>query len=478
MEAPHRGGMLKRPMDEKAAIYTSSASFDHEIIEATVYVNAAHIKALAKLGVISQTAALDALQELKSFVEKRPQIPATVEDVHIFLESLVSRSVPEVGEMLALGKSRNDAVVAAIKIEAKRRIYGTSLTLLNTVESLLQRSLAEAETVFPVYTHLQRAAPATFGFLLQAYAVRFLRGVHHLLEAVKPLEESPLGSAAVAGTSVPLDRKYLAEILGFKTASVNALEATAARDFLIPVLSALLQTSLVLSSFAEELVLYCSDEFGFLTMPDEYSATSSIMPQKRNPVVAEIMRTKVGEILGLLCSVSMILGRQPSGYSLDLQQTTPKLWKAFEEIQTSMSLLGEIVKDVRINAEKALRACGPPAAAVEVANHLTLSKKLPFRKAHQIAGKISAAIASGGLDDHTLKQIFSEHGLDSPYEIDEILNLMEPTRVVRRYAVAGSANPAYVREAGYQLLKQVADLRDEVDRRSREFENVLMTVLE
>lgn len=463
-------------MDPEAARYTSSSAFDKDIFEATVYVNAAHIRALQKIGVIGSGEAAEAVAVLKSLLEKRPDIPETVEDVHIYLETLVSKTVPKVGEMLALGKSRNDAVVAAVKIEAKRRLFDTSRKILEAVEELIQRSIEEAETVFPVYTHLQRAAPATFGFILQSYAIRLERCVSQLINSLEVLDESPLGSAAVAGTSIPLDRKFIAEILGFKKVSLNALEATASRDFLLQTVSALLNSAVVMSCFAEEMVLYCSEEFGLLRMAEELSATSSIMPQKRNPVVAEIMRTKSAELLAIVSSLAMMLSRQPSGYNIDLQQTTPKLWKAFRETGSTASLLKKMVMSVEVVRDKAYEACGPPTAAVEVANYLTMNRGVSFRKAHQIAAKISKAMASRSLSGNTLNTIFAEHGVQ-PCSLEELLSLMEPSRVVRAYAVDGSAHPDKVRETSRKILEEVAMLRSLVDMKSRELDHVLRLLM-
>ncbi|MDW8083976.1 MAG: argininosuccinate lyase [Candidatus Caldarchaeum sp.] len=476
MEAPHRGGMLPREMDVDAARYTSSSSFDPEIFEATVYVNAAHIKALDKLGIIDKRATAAALSVLKSILSERPTIPETAEDIHIFIESLVSKSVASVGEMLALGKSRNDAVVAAVKIEVKRRLYRLVEKILEAVEVVLNRSLSEKDTIFPVYTHLQRAAPATFGFVLQSYAVRLLRCVSALMNCLDACEECPLGSAAVAGTSIPLDREFVAESLGFKKISVNALEATASRDFLIQLLSALLQTAVVLSCFAEEMVLYSSEEFGLLLMPAEHSATSSIMPQKRNPVVAEIMRTKAAELLGQLISVSVILSRQPSGYNLDLQQTTPKVWKAFEEISESVALMARLAETVQVNRQKALQACGPPAAAVEIANMLTMEKRLSFRRAHKIAAKISRLFVMRQLDEESCRRVFEEECVD-PVSLETLMSLMDPANAVYRYSVDGSAHPEKVAEASRRLLAEARDLKASVIIKGREFVEILQRLL-
>ncbi len=475
---PHRRGMLERDMDHDAALYTSSSSFDRYIFDSAVYVNIAHVKALERLGVISNESAKRAVSSLSSLLKSDLSIPEEVEDVHIYIESILSKQVPEVGEMLALGKSRNDAVVASIKIKIKQRVYGLSLTLLDVVEAMVNRSITESNTIFPIYTHLQRAAPATFGFILQAYAVRLYKTVPQLEAVIEACEECPLGSAACAGTSVPLDREYLARLLGFSRISRNALEATASRDFLLQCLAALLTIAVILSSFAEELVLYSSEEFGFLRMPDEYLATSSIMPQKRNPVVAEIMRTKAAEVLGSLVAVTGMLVRQPSGYNIDLQQTTPKLWKAFDELDSSLKLLERVVKTVEVELSRALHSSMPPTAAIEIANHLTLNYGVSFRKAHEIAGGISRLVISRQLNSQSLKKLFDEKSVKIYLGVEEVLSIMDPLKTVERYAVEGSANPQYVRRFGMELLEELRKVKMRFLEGSERFSKTLQELLD
>ncbi|MEM2133154.1 MAG: argininosuccinate lyase [Candidatus Caldarchaeum sp.] len=476
MDAPHRAA-LSRGMDEEAARYTSSAAFDTEIYEATVYVNAAHIKMLEKQGLVSEASVEKAVAALKQLLQTRQPLPSTVEDIHIYLEQILAEKAPEAAEMLSLGKSRNDAVVAAVKIEVRRRVYKVAEEVLDAVEALVRKSLEHAATIFPVYTHLQRAAPATFGFILQSYATRLLRCYNTLLNNLDACEESPLGSAAVAGTSAPVDREYLAQLLGFKRISWNALDATASREFLVLLLSPLHAIALVLSSFAEEMVLYSSEEFGLIQIPEELAATSSIMPQKRNPVVAEIMRTKASEVLGLLATVSGILSRQPSGYNLDLQQVTPKIWQALREVSDSLHVLKKMVERIEVNKMRAREACAPPTAAVELANHLTLKHGIGFRKAHQIAAKISRSIAEKTFTQEKLDTIFHEHGLKPLYTVGEVLNIMDPVATVQRYKAEGSANPFMVSENVDRLLKMVEEQRKRVEMERRFLEDRLQKLL-
>ena len=477
MGAPHRKGVLRKEMDPEAAEYTSSSSFDREIYEATVYVNIAHLRALEKLGVIGRDAADRGVAVLSRMLRERVEPPPDVEDIHIYVETLLSKEVPEAGENLALGKSRNDAVVAAIKIRLRERTYQLCRQLADCIKALLEKSVEESATLFPVYTHLQRAAPATYGFVLHAYAVRLYKVLPSFRRVLEECEESPLGSAAVAGTSVPLDRQHLAELLGFRKIGVNALESTASREFIILALSALLAAAVVLSSVAEEFVLYSSEEFGLVEMPEELAATSSIMPQKRNPVVAEVMRTKAAEVMGLLASAEQIVCRMPSGYNLDLQQATPKLWNAFRELESSLNLLTKLVKGASVRKERALYACMPPVAAVELANHLTLKHGVSFRKAHAVAGRVSRLMAERRLSDEALKQVFEENGVEAGLGVADVFDIMDPVKTVERYAVEGSANPRYVAKSAQDLLRELEKFREWLENESRVFREKLDLLL-
>jgi argininosuccinate lyase len=305
---------------------------------------------------------------------------------------------------------------------------------------------------------LQRAAPATFGFVMHSYAIRLLKALQHVKMVYELVDESPLGSAAVAGTSVPLDREYASSLLGFSKVSQNALESTASRDFIIEALSCLSIIALILSSLSEELVVFSSEEFGLIEFPEEFSATSSIMPQKRNPVVAEIARTKASELLGLLTSVVMMGTRQVSGYNLDLQQITPKLWQAFEIMEETLHVMTKLIPNLKVNEDRCMAACSPPTGIVEVANHLSLKYGVPFRNAHAFAGRISKLMYEGGLNEASLQKTKAEFNIEAPLTLEDVMKLMEPIRVVYSYTTIGSANPELVKRA---VEDSMMDLEEE-----------------
>lgn len=439
---------MERELDVDAAKYTSSLHFDKEILESVILVNIAHVKLLEKAGIIPSDLAERAEKHLQGMLKNPPSLDdPRYEDVHMVIEAELTKHVPQIGASLALGKSRNDAVVTAIKLRLKERLLRLHEVCLAFCDALLRKALAESDTIFPVYTHLQRAAPATFGFVMHSYAIRVLKALQHVKMLYELVDESPLGSAAVAGTSVPLDREYSASLLGFSRVSQNALESTASRDFIVEALSCLTLIMLILSSLSEELVIFSSEEFALIEFPEEFSATSSIMPQKRNPVVAEISRTKLGELLGLLTSATVIAARQASGYNLDLQQITPKLWQALEVVEETLQMMTKLIPSLKVNKDRCMRACNPPTGIVEVANYLSLEHKIPFRDAHAFAGRISKLLYDGKLDEASLRKTKAEFNIDVPLELDDLMVLMEPRRVVHSYRTVGSANPALVRRA-------------------------------
>ncbi|MEM2909668.1 MAG: argininosuccinate lyase [Nitrososphaerota archaeon] len=444
----HRRGRIEHEFDIDAAKYTSSLHFDKEILESVILVNIAHVRLLEKAGIIPSELAEKAERYLQEMLAKPPSLDdPRYEDVHMVIEAELTKYVPQIGASLALGKSRNDAVVTAIKLRLKERLLSFHKNCLTFCDAVLRKALAESETIFPVYTHLQRAAPATFGFVMHSYAVRLIKALQHLKVVYELSDESPLGSAAVAGTSVPLDREYSASLLGFSRISQNALESTTSRDFIIAALSCLTLIALILSSLSEELVIFSSEEFALIEFPEEFSATSSIMPQKRNPVVVEISRTKLAELLGLLTSTTVMAARQASGYSLDLQQITPKLWQALEIMEETLHMMTKLIPSLKINKDRCMAACSPPTGIVEVANYLSLKHKIPFRDAHAFAGRISRLLYEGGLNENLLQKTKAEFNTNIPLTLDELMNLMEPKRVVHSYMTVGSANPELVRHA-------------------------------
>lgn len=474
-----RRGRLRKDLERDAAEYTSSLKFDREILKAVVAVNAVHLKMLHRLGFVDEVTCRSALETLKELSNSSLEaIDPSLEDVHIYVEEELMKRVPVAAGMLSFGKSRNDAVSAAIRIRARERCIRLIAASLDFVEGVLDVAERDAATIFPVFTHMQVAAPATYGFVLSYYASRVLGAVRSFFNALKELNVSPLGAAAVAGTSIPLDREWEAKELAFDGLVENALEASSSRDFVIDVLSSILKLSLILSDFAEDFVVLSSSGLELLDVPEELSSTSSIMPHKKNPIVPEIIRTKVGEVLAELVRSTVIASRKFGGYNLDLQQITPSIWKAFDEIETTVRIAKTVVSLTKVRAERAIEACKPPAGIVELANKLTLEKRLPFRKAHVLCGEIARLIEEGLLSDEELERVSKGLGIDLGIGRKELLELIEPYRVVRSYVTDGSSNPSMVLKLVKELRRVLGEYRRKVDELEAKFLAVYEKVFE
>ncbi|MEM2040767.1 MAG: argininosuccinate lyase [Nitrososphaerota archaeon] len=452
-----REGRLRRKMDRDAAEYITSLPFDTEIYKEVILINAVHLKMLAKLGYISKEDLVKGLNTLKEMLERPINLDnPLLEDIHIVVEDYLSRQLPNAGLNLALGKSRNDAVATAIRMHVKEKIVEIVDEGIQLIESLLRKAQEEASTVFPVYTHLQVAAPATFGFIMSFYASRMISALESLTHAYMSSDQCPLGAGAVCGSSIMLDREWMASQLGFSYVLENALDASSSRDFLIDLLSAILKLALPITDMSEELVLYSSGEYGLIVFPDEYSSTSSIMPHKKNPVVAEIGRTKVSEIASEFLRIIMIMQRKVSGYVLDLQQITPGVWRAINHLLFTLRIYKKMIPQISINKERAYELCRPPVAMTELANYLTTSLRIPYRTAHKICGEATLLLIENKLTDEAFREVLKSHGVDASLTVQEVLSILEPKSVVSSYKTMGSANP-------YEVSRMISHMEEELE---------------
>jgi argininosuccinate lyase len=467
-----RLGRLRGEMPRDVAEYTSSLKFDREIYGEVIVINAVHLKLLARLGHLSGDALTRGLAALREAYDNPLEMEdPSLEDVHMVVEDYLVKTVPEAGENLALGKSRNDSVATAIRMRAKSWALTLMESSLGLVEALLVRAYGEAETVYPATTHQQTAAPATFGFTLTHYASRLLSALGSLAKAYEELDQCPQGAAACCGSTLPIDRRWLAEQLGFKRVLEHALDASSSRDFAVDILSAVLKLLVVVSDMAEWLIHDFT--LGLLDMGDEFCSTSSIMPQKRNPVVLEVARTKVSEALGEVVRVSSMIQRRVGGYVLDLQQVTPSIWRLLGEAESTMRVLSKLVGTLSVDAEAALKRCGMEAGMVELANYLTLKYGVGFRRAHRVCGRIARMLAEGSLTEEALWRVFEEEGIPAKLTLEEVSKILDPRTIVSNYATLGSANPSEVRRMVEEMGRRVEELRTWVSEKRRVLEAVV-----
>jgi argininosuccinate lyase len=445
-----RGPRLRKPSDEALA-FTSSMADDARIARHVILVNVAHMVALVRAGEVNRKNAGKTMQFLLS---TSPEINENDkgEDFHQELEQkAVDALGVETAGMLNYGKSRNDQVATAIRMELRLRI----LDAIGRISDLQRVTLSVAEkqgaTIVPGYTHLQRAQPVTLAHYLFAYFDSFQRDVERLFELYGRVNLSPMGSAAMAGTSVKLDRGLVASLLGFSGTVRNAMDAVSSRDFVAEALSFLTLTMLDASRLAEEQILWSSREFGFVELDDAYAATSSIMPQKKNAVSAEMVRAKAGSVLGSLVAVCGILKALPYSYNLDLQETTPHLWNAFDDATDSLAVLAGSLAKMKFNAG-ALNAAvsGDDSTAVALANYLAKQGGISFREAHSLVGELVRASIERGipLEMAAATRLGRLSRFGKKPTIDELTakEVLDPEHFLRSIATEGGSNPASIRK--------------------------------
>jgi argininosuccinate lyase len=378
-----------------------------------------------------------------------------LEDVHMNLEARLTELIGPPGGKLHTARSRNDQVATDLRLFL-RAALDELLALLLELRRVLVR---EAERhlnppyVLPGYTHLQRAQPVLLSHWFLAYYEMLGRDAGRLRDARERLNESPLGAAALAGTGFPIDRHFTARELGFKAPMRNSLDAVASRDFALEVLSALNIGQLHLSRLAEELILYSTEEFGFVEIPDAFATGSSIMPQKKNPDVLELIRAKAGRVLGALVGLSSVVKGLPLAYNKDLQEDKEPLLDALATYRDSLRLLSALLPGLKWNRERMWRAAeGGYALATELADYLA-EKGLPFREAHHVVGRLVRRLSEEGraLKDLTLEELRAHHPL---FAEDALPLLRLETAIHRRRSYGGTA-PEAVRERLLEAKKEV-----------------------
>ncbi|MEE8238799.1 MAG: argininosuccinate lyase, partial [Nitrososphaerales archaeon] len=338
-----RGGRLAGALGETLQ-FTSSVSDDRILVNAVRKINIVHLLMLLKKGLIKKKDAMACIQVLDSMPEDFP-LNVELEDVHMNIEAYVSsKAGDDSGGQMNLGKSRNDQVATAIRMVSREILLELLDEIIVLERTLLEIAKANTDMVFPAYTHLQRAQVVTISHYFLAYHDAIARDLERLMECYSRVNASPMGAGAVATVILDLDREYVAHLLGFAGILENSVDAVTARDFLIEILSLLSLLMTDVERFANEIILWTSSEFSFIEIPDEFASTSSIMPQKKNAVVAEVIRSKSSMIFGDLAASIHMMKSLPLGYNLDYQDMTPKLWDGLKNARASVRILGKMLK--------------------------------------------------------------------------------------------------------------------------------------
>ena len=397
------GGRFSSGPSELMQAINASIDFDKRMYRQDIAGSKAHATMLAACGIISDSdrdAIHDGLVQIADEIASGSfAFSAALEDIHMNIESRLADIIGEPARRLHTARSRNDQVATDFRLWVREAIDSVDAALAALQHALVERASEHAETLMPGYTHLQTAQPVTFGFHLMAYVEMFGRDRGRFADARKRLNESPLGAAALAGTSFPTDRQMTASLLGFDRPAANAMDAVSDRDFAVEFLAAAAICAVHMSRFAEEIVIWCADGFGFVSLSDAFTTGSSIMPQKRNPDAAELVRAKPGRIIGSLNALLIVLKGLPLAYGKDMQEDKEGVFDAADALAIALAATTGMVSDMTANpaAMRAALTRGFPTAT-DLADYLVRDLGMPFREAHHVSGAIVAMAAEKSCD--------------------------------------------------------------------------------
>lgn len=386
------GGRFQKAMDEMVEKFNASISFDARLYAQDIEGSMAHCQMLAKQGIISEEEAsqiLGALGEIKREMDRGEfSLDEMHEDIHTLVEKVLVEKIGPVGEKLHTGRSRNDQVALDMRLYVREAIHRVVVLIKELQKSLVSLAEKHMDWVVPGYTHLQRAQPVLLAHHLLAYFEMLKRDGQRFQEGFKRVNVLPLGSAALAGSTFQLDREMVAKELGFEAISENSMDAVSDRDFVIEFLFDSAVLMMHLSRFCEELIIWSSQEFGFTSLPDAFCTGSSIMPQKKNPDLPELIRGKTGRVYGHLMALLTTLKGLPLSYNKDLQEDKEALFDTVDTVEQCLSVLGRLLKEVSFDEERMRKATEEGyLVATDLADYL-VRKGMTFRKAHEAVGKM------------------------------------------------------------------------------------------
>lgn len=440
-----RRGRLTGDIDEDVHLFSSSMESDRLIFAADVMVDRAHVIMLEEEGIISSHNCGLILRALKDIEQRGIDALPPQDDVHIAIEQQLIKEVGEdIGGRMHSARSRNDEVAACIRLTLRDNLLLLMDEVLGLMDVLVWRALDHRDTLMPGFTHLQHAQPTTLAHHLMAHNDALARDYERLVGAYMRTNLNPLGAAAFASTGFPVNRGRTTELLGFDGLVENSMDAVATRDFLLESLSALTILMLNLSRIAEEIVLWSTEEFGYVELEDKYASTSSIMPQKKNPDIAELVRAKSGSAIGGLVAAMSIFKGLPQSYNRDLQEVTPHLWRVLSDTRAATRMMHGMIDTIKFNAEKlAEEATRGFTTATELADTIVRETGLPFRTAHQIVGAIARTSEIPSLEEldkvglFIMRKPLSALGLTE----EHIKDALDPMANIKHRGVVGGPAP-------------------------------------
>ena len=457
-------GRFRQPLDPDFERWQRSFSFDRRLLKCELMASNAHARALKSAAVLSSDELICVLQGLKQIGEKAAESAAFLddddaEDVHHFVEKQLVALIGETGYKLHSGRSRNEQIATDLRLYVRATIDQLRHELAELCSVLADRAEQAADAAMPAYTHLQRAEPVLIGHWLLAYVEMFLRDAERLADCRKRLNVCPLGSGAVAGATLPLDRALMADSLGFDGATTNSIDATSDRDFALEFVNALSLLALHLSRWAEEMILFSSQEYSFLGLPEAYSTGSSAMPQKKNPDLLELVRGKCGRILGNATALMVAVKGLPLAYNKDLQETQEPLFDSSDTLLQMLPLVTGWMRAVEFHKERMLQAAQSGFMNAWAAATYLVKRGVPSRLAHERVGKAVQRCIERGceLQDLSIEELREL----SPAFDQDFYESLKLASVLAVHDVAGGTAPNRVRQAIHVARKRIEAVREE-----------------
>ena len=445
-------GRFQKPLNEIADAFNASITFDSRMFREDITGSIVHARMLAKQGIIACAEAeqiVVALGDILAEIESGAlAIDEKCEDIHMFVEGELTRRIGDVGKKLHTARSRNDQVALDLRLYLRAESEEMIALLQAVIQAVVKVAAANADTIVPGYTHLQRAQPISFAHHLLAYCAMFERDIARIADAKERMNISPIGSCALAGTTYPTDRVFEAEQLGFRAPCLNSIDGVSDRDFCLELMSAFSIVMMHLSRFCEEIILWSSWEFSFVELDDSFTTGSSIMPQKKNSDMAELIRGKTGRVYGNLFSLFTTLKGLPLAYNKDMQEDKEGIFDSVDTLKMCLQVFAPMVESMKVKKENMLAAAkGGFINATDLADYLT-KKGMPFRAAYKLTGQIVAYCIEKGLDlesvDLETYRSFSELFCEDLYEAIAL-----STCVNKRISLGGTGKESIQRQIEY-----------------------------
>ena len=452
------GGRFASAPDAIMQKINASIDFDWHLYRQDIAASKAHAEMLAKQGIIGADDARKIIHGLDTILSEigsgKFKFKRELEDIHMNVESRLAELIGPAAGRLHTARSRNDQVATDFRLWVRDRIDDIYALLGDYQLALAEKALKHADVVMPGFTHLQTAQPVTFGHHLLAYVEMAARDRGRFADAQSRLNDSPLGAAALAGTSFPIDREMTADALGFDGPMRNSLDAVSDRDFVMESLAAASIASVHLSRFAEEIVIWTSPLVGLVRLSDKFTTGSSIMPQKRNPDAAELVRAKTGRIVGALNAMIIVMKGLPLAYQKDMQEDKEGTIEAFNALALSIDAMTGMVRDMEPDVEKMRAAAGMGySTATDLADWLVRTLKMPFREAHHVTGRIVAKASDKGVELHKLS--LADMQAIEPKITKAVFDVLSVDRSVKSRVSFGGTAPKNVKAAAQKWLKRI-----------------------